>query len=105
MTHLASNDRKWHAASPFNLEISVAGVASADLSDLEWVVAGVVAISGSAIATTDDANGEAVVTVSVGAADLTVAALRRWQLHGSVSGRGPEVLSEGTLDLGELYTA
>lgn len=105
MSHLTRNTDHWYAGSPIDLDVTVDNVASADLSSLVWVLGGVVELSGASISASDNSDGDAVVTVSIGAADATEVGVFDWQLRGDVSGEGPRVLAIGTLTLSEQLSA
>lgn len=105
MGHIDDSNLEWHVSSPKPIDITVSGVASADLSNLKWILDGVVEISGSAITTSDDSNGDAVVTVQLSATDVTTPGVFDWQLHGDVSASGPEVLAEGSMTFHALLSS
>lgn len=106
MSHLPINKNHWYIASPFTLEVTIEGTASADLADLEWFIDGQASIT-AGITAADNADDDAVVSIPVAAAtttDLSVG-VYRWQLQATVSGSGPRVVAVGTLRLDPLAVA
>jgi hypothetical protein len=106
MSHLPTNTNHWYIASPFTFAITIEGATSASLSNLEWVIDGAVSIT-TGITVADNADGDAVVSVPVAAADTTnlIEIVYRWQLQASVSGSGPRVVAAGSLRLEPLAAA
>lgn len=106
MPHLEVNKDHWYIASPFTLEITIEGTNSAALSSLEWRIDGAVSIT-TGITASDDANGDAVVSVPVTASDTQGLSegVYRWQLQATVSGSGPRAVAVGDLRLEPLAAA
>lgn len=107
MAHLAAAEWTWHVGSPVTLEITLIDVQANDLSDLVWRLRDP---SRETVAEVDDLSAsqdgdDAVVTGELTAPDTAdlASSQHTWQLHGTVSGKGPEVLGEGTLTLHPLY--
>lgn len=105
MGHLINNEGHWYLGSPFQLQLTILDVASADLTNLSWVINGVLEIAN--ISASDDINGNAVVTVTVDASDTSSLseAIYDWQLKASIDGTGPGVIAIGKLRLDPMAAA
>lgn len=106
MSHLPDNQNHWYIASPFTMEVTIEGTTSASLADMEWFIDGVASIT-TGISASDNANGDAVVSIPVAASTTTglTANVYLWQLQATVSGSGPRVVAVGTLRLDPLAAA
>lgn len=106
MSHLPVNKNHWYSASPFTLEATIEGTASSALADLEYRIDGAVSIT-TGITTSDNAEGDAVVSIPVVASDTEDLedGVYDWQLQATVSGSGPRVIAVGTLRLDSLAAA